>query len=151
MIVTHRDPVAVIQSAITMLAYGDRIRRRTVDLAELADYWIVRIEHLLRACVRDRDAVPASQSLDVRFHEYMADPKTVIARVLRDGGAAAARPRPRRASTATWPRTRAASTATWSTTWRATSAWTLPRCAAASVSTTSGFGVRAGACRGETA
>ena len=27
-IVTHRDPVAVIQSAITMLAYGDRIRRK---------------------------------------------------------------------------------------------------------------------------
>jgi hypothetical protein len=80
-IVTHRDPVAVIQSAVTMLAYGDRIRRRTIDLEELASYWIDRIEHLLRACVRDREVVPASRSLDVRFHEYMADQKAVIRRV----------------------------------------------------------------------
>jgi hypothetical protein len=80
-IVTHRDPVAVIQSAITMLAYGDRIRRRTIDLAELATYWIERIERLLRACVRDREVIPVEGSIDVRFHEYMADQKTVIRRV----------------------------------------------------------------------
>ncbi len=80
-IVTHRDPVAVIQSAITMLAYGDRIRRSTIDLAELARYWIDRVEHLLRACVRDREAIPAGRSIDVRFHEYMADQKAIIERV----------------------------------------------------------------------
>jgi hypothetical protein len=85
-IVTHRDPVAVIQSAITMLAYGDRIRRRTIDLAELADYWIGRVERLLRACVRDREAVPASRSMDVRFHEYMADQKAVVRRVYSMAG-----------------------------------------------------------------
>jgi hypothetical protein len=85
-VVTHRDPVAVIQSAITMLAYGDRIRRRTIDLAELARYWIDRVEHLLRACVRDRDALPANQSLDVLFHEYMADQKAVITRVYAMAG-----------------------------------------------------------------
>jgi hypothetical protein len=85
-IVTHRDPVAVIQSAITMLAYGDRIRRRTIDLAELANYWIGRIEHLLRACVRDRDVVPPERSLDVRFDEYMADQKAVIHRVYAMSG-----------------------------------------------------------------
>jgi hypothetical protein len=49
---THRDPVAVIQSAITMLAYGDRMRRRDIDPDGLVDYWIDRIERLLRACVR---------------------------------------------------------------------------------------------------
>lgn len=80
-IVTHRDPVAVLQSAITMLAYGDRIRRRTIDLPELAEYWIGRIERLLRACVRDRETIPAARSMDVRFHEYMADQKAVVRRV----------------------------------------------------------------------
>jgi hypothetical protein len=79
--ITHRDPVAVLQSAITMIAYGDRIRRSRIDLAELATYWIDRIERLLRACVRDRDTVPASQSIDILFHEYMADQKATIARV----------------------------------------------------------------------
>ncbi|MBB3048264.1 hypothetical protein FHR99_002538 [Litorivivens lipolytica] len=71
--VTHRDPVAVIQSAITMLAYGQRMSRTRIGLAELADYWIDRIEHLLQACVRDRDCLPQAQSIDVPFHRFMAD------------------------------------------------------------------------------
>ncbi|MHB9879335.1 sulfotransferase family protein [Pacificimonas sp. ICDLI1SI03] len=79
--ITHRDPVAVLQSAITMLAYGDRIRRSRIDLTELAEYWIDRIERLLRACVRDRDVVPDDQSIDILFHEYMADQKATVARV----------------------------------------------------------------------
>jgi hypothetical protein len=73
LVITHRDPLAVIQSAITMIAYGDRIRRDPVDPRGTADYWIARIEHLLRACVRDRALWPAAVSLDVLFHQYMAD------------------------------------------------------------------------------
>ena len=79
--ITHRDPVAVLQSAITMIAYGDRIRRSRIDLPELAAYWIDRIERLLRACVRDRAAIPAAQSVDILFHEYMADQKATVLRV----------------------------------------------------------------------
>ena len=80
-VITHRDPLAVLQSAITMIAYGDRIRRRRIDLKELADYWIGRIEHLLLACVRDRDSMPADQTIDVLFHDYMDDQQSVIKRV----------------------------------------------------------------------
>jgi len=79
--ITHRDPVAVIQSAITMLAYGARIRRTRIDLAELAAYWVDRIERLLRACVRDRDALPAARSIDVVFHEFMADDLAMVERI----------------------------------------------------------------------
>lgn len=82
-VITHRDPLAVLQSAITMIAYGDRIRRRRIDLKELADYWVERIERLLLACVRDRDSMPADQTIDVLFHEYMDDQKSVIERVYR--------------------------------------------------------------------
>ena len=64
----------------------DFIRRRTIDLSELASYWIERVEHLLRACVRDRDAVPVERSIDVRFHEYMADQTAVIRRVYAMSG-----------------------------------------------------------------
>lgn len=80
-IITHRDPLAVLQSAITMIAYGDRIRRRRVNLKELATYWIERIERLLRACVRDRNVMPEKQTIDVLFHEYMADQRTMIRRI----------------------------------------------------------------------
>jgi len=82
-IITHRDPLAVLQSAITMIAYGDRIRRQRINLRELADYWIDRIERLLQACVRDRESMPAEQTIDVLFHDYMADQKSVIARIYR--------------------------------------------------------------------
>lgn len=75
---THRDPVAVIQSAVTMLAYGDRIRRHDVDPESLVDYWTDRVETLLRACVRDRDLIPANQSLDIAFHDLNGKELTIL-------------------------------------------------------------------------
>lgn len=75
---THRDPVAVIQSAVTMLAYGDRMRRHHIDPEGLVDYWTDRIERLLRACVRDRALIPADRSLDIRFHELAGNEMTVL-------------------------------------------------------------------------
>jgi hypothetical protein len=36
---------------------------------------------MLRACVRDRAAWPASESLDVYFHEFMADEMGTVARI----------------------------------------------------------------------
>jgi hypothetical protein len=80
-VITHRDPVSVIASAVTMLAYGDRIRRLRVDPPAVAAYWVDRVEHLLRACVRDRAALPPDQSLDVRFHEFMADDVGTVERI----------------------------------------------------------------------
>jgi hypothetical protein len=71
--ITHRDPVSVIQSAVTMLAYGQRINRLRVDPKGLIHYWTERVLHMLRACVNDRPLLPASQSIDVPFHEFMAD------------------------------------------------------------------------------
>lgn len=71
--ITHRDPVSVIQSAVTMLAYGQRINRKQVMTSELLEYWTQRVEHLLRACTNDRGALPEAQSIDVPFHELIAD------------------------------------------------------------------------------
>ena len=85
-VLTHRDPTAVIQSAITMLAYGARIRRTRVDPHDIATYWIDRIERLLSSCVRDRDVVPAAQSVDVRFHEFMADDVAMVERIYAVAG-----------------------------------------------------------------
>ncbi|MCX6397068.1 MAG: sulfotransferase [Propionibacteriales bacterium] len=88
---THRDPVAVLQSAITMLAYGDRIRRTSVDAPGLAAYWVDRIERLLQACVRDRALVPAEQSIDVVFADAfsgqsMKDDLAVVEQFYAAGG-----------------------------------------------------------------
>jgi hypothetical protein len=75
---THRDPVAVIQSAVTMLAYGDRVRRKEIDPDGLVDYWIDRVERLLRACVRDRHLVPADQSMDIAFRELNGNEMSIL-------------------------------------------------------------------------
>ncbi len=81
LVITHRDPVAVIRSLTTMLAYGDRIRRDPVDPPGCARHWSARIERLLRECVAQRDAWGPEQSLDVLFHEYMADQEGVLRQV----------------------------------------------------------------------
>lgn len=75
---THRDPVAVVQSAVTMLAYGDRMRRNEIDPDGLVDYWIDRVERLLRACVRDREMVAADRSLDIGFHELNGNEMSIL-------------------------------------------------------------------------
>jgi hypothetical protein len=83
---THRDPVSVVASAITMLTYGDRMRRTKVDPPAVAAYWSDRVEQLLRSCVRDRDRLPASQSIDVLFHEFMADDVAMVERIYEVAG-----------------------------------------------------------------
>jgi hypothetical protein len=79
--IAHRDPVSVIASTVTMLAYGSRVRCKGVDMQGIADYWIDRIDRLLRACVRDRDKIPAAQSIDVLFHEFMANDVAMVERI----------------------------------------------------------------------
>lgn len=83
---THRDPVAVIQSAVTMLAYGDRLRRHSIDPAQLVAYWIDRVDRLLRACVRDRDTVAADRSIDVLFHEFVTSDVATVQRLYDRAG-----------------------------------------------------------------
>jgi hypothetical protein len=84
--ITHRDPVSVIQSAVTMIAYGQRTGRTRIDLPAILEYWSNRVEHLLRACVKDRDKLPSSQSLDVLFHEFMADDLATVEAIYRQAG-----------------------------------------------------------------
>jgi len=70
--ITYRDPVEVIQSAITMIAYGERMTYPEIDTQGLLAYWTDRVEKLLRACVRDR--------------EFMADDVATVERIYRVAG-----------------------------------------------------------------
>ncbi|BBX08482.1 sulfotransferase family protein [Mycolicibacterium aichiense] len=83
---THRDPVAVIQSAITMMAYSDRLRRTSIDPDWLVDYWSDRIHRLLSACVRDRDLVPADRSVDIGFHHLNGNEMPVLTALYGQAG-----------------------------------------------------------------
>lgn len=83
---THRDPVAVIASAITMMAYSDRMRRTSIEPGWLLDYWSDRVERLLRGCVRDRELVSGERSLDVGFHQLGGTEMAVLEELYRRGG-----------------------------------------------------------------
>jgi hypothetical protein len=78
---THRDPVRVTASMCTMAAYGLRMSRAQIDVPAVGRYWADRIEDMLRASVEGRPLVPASQVMDVRFHEFMADDLATVERI----------------------------------------------------------------------
>jgi len=72
-VVTHRDPVEVTQSMVTMVAYGSRMACDRPDPIAIGRYWMHRAEELLNGCLRDRDVLPAEHSMDIRFTDFMAD------------------------------------------------------------------------------
>jgi hypothetical protein len=82
-VVTHRDPVAVTTSVVTMLAYTARLQAARVDPPVIGRYWADRLEQMLRSCVADRDLIPQGQGIDVPFVEFMADDVAMVERIYR--------------------------------------------------------------------
>jgi len=85
-VVTHRDPVSVTASMVTMIAYTARLTRDRVDLEGIGHYWADRLERMLGRCAAERDVLPASQTIDVRFDEFMADDLAMVGRVYELAG-----------------------------------------------------------------
>ena len=77
-VVTHRDPVSVTASMVTMIAYTARLTRDRVDVESMGAYWADRLERMLRRCAEERDALPADRTIDVRFDEFMADDLAMV-------------------------------------------------------------------------
>jgi hypothetical protein len=82
-VLTHRDPVGSIRSQLTMYTYAARMLRKSIDIREPLDYWPDRYERLLRACVRDRDILPAEQTIEVYFHDWIKNPDPIIKDIYR--------------------------------------------------------------------
>jgi len=80
-VMTHRDPVACVQSAITQLCYNGRIFRKRIDADERAAYWIDRYKRLLQRYVDQRPGLPDAQTIDVYFHEWTKDQDTILKQI----------------------------------------------------------------------
>ncbi len=80
-VLTHRDPVSVTASMVTMITYTARMGVTAPDPCQYGAYWSARIEDLLLGCVRERDLLPDTQAVDVRFHEFMADDLATVQRI----------------------------------------------------------------------
>lgn len=85
-VMTHRDPLSVIQSAATMIAYSARIAHTTVDAGAIFEYWVSRIEQMLRASLRDRHLLPADRTVDVFFTDFMGDQLGTVERIYQAHG-----------------------------------------------------------------
>ncbi len=87
-VMTHRDPVSVVQSAATMMAYAARLQYERVDPTHHLRYWTERIELLLRSSVRDAHRLPPDRWIDVYFDEFMADDIATVRSILERSGLA---------------------------------------------------------------
>ncbi len=64
-----------------MITYSARMHRSPVPVEQIAGYWIDRLEQMLNALVRDRDAIGPDRSVDIRFDDFMTDELGVAERV----------------------------------------------------------------------
>ncbi|HLM96176.1 MAG TPA: sulfotransferase [Acidimicrobiales bacterium] len=85
-VVTHRDPVSVVQSAATMMAYAARMSYRTPEPDYYLSYWTDRVRRLLETSLRDHHLVHPDRRQDVLFHEFMADEEATVERIYAGAG-----------------------------------------------------------------
>jgi hypothetical protein len=85
-VVTHRDPVAVTASTAAMITYAARMRVAAPDPLAHGAYWSSRVQDLLLGGLRDRDALPAGQVVDVVLDDLVADDMGVVERIYATAG-----------------------------------------------------------------
>ncbi|HET9732332.1 MAG TPA: sulfotransferase [Acidimicrobiales bacterium] len=85
-VMIHRDPVATIQSLLTMRGLAHKASRKQLDIDAHVTYWVDRIERMLRRYVEDRHLVPAAQLTEVMFADIVSDDIKAACDVLRRAG-----------------------------------------------------------------
>jgi hypothetical protein len=78
---THRDPVAVVQSAAWSSTYRSRMNYTNPDPGLHLRYWVDRVRRLLLQSLRDRHVVPAEQAIDVFFDRFLPDQMGTVERI----------------------------------------------------------------------
>jgi hypothetical protein len=85
-VMIHRDPVATLQSLLTMRGLAFKSSRKRLDIDAHVDYWVDRIEVMLRSYIRDRHLVPDGQLVEVMFSDIASDDVKGATSVLRAAG-----------------------------------------------------------------
>ena len=85
-VMNHRDPLAILQSVLTMRGLYVLASQKRPDVAGHVAYWTDRIERMLRAYIRDMDSVPGSRRVDLMFQDIMADDVGTAQKVLEAAG-----------------------------------------------------------------
>ena len=88
-VMIHRDPVATLQSLLTMRGLALKVSQKRPDIDAHVDYWVNRIERMLQSYVRDRQLVPDGQLVEVMFADIVGRRRQGCcrrARARRSGG-----------------------------------------------------------------
>jgi hypothetical protein len=85
-VMNHRDPLAILQSVLTMRGLAVLNNQKTPDIQAHVRYWVDRVEHMLRAYMRDMEIVPAARRTDLLFQDVMADDVGTAQKVLVAAG-----------------------------------------------------------------
>ena len=86
-VVTHRDPVSVTASMVTMSPTRPGWVRTAWTPRAIGAYWADRLERMLRGPVStSATSCPTSQTIDVRFDEFMADDLAMVRRIYEVAG-----------------------------------------------------------------
>jgi sulfotransferase family protein len=85
-VMIHRDPVATVQSLLTMRGLAFKATRKRLDIDTHVDYWVDRIERMLRRYIRDRHLIPDAQLVEVMFADIVSDDVKAAGAVLRRAG-----------------------------------------------------------------
>lgn len=85
-VMTHRDPLAILQSVLTMRGLAVLAHQKVPDVQAHVAYWVDRIEHMLRAFLRDMEQIPRSRRVDLLFQDVMADDVGSAQKVLEAAG-----------------------------------------------------------------
>jgi hypothetical protein len=85
-VMIHRDPVATLQSLLTMRGIALKSSQKHPDIDAHVEYWVDRIERMLRAYMRDRHLVPDGQLVEVMFTDIVTDDVKAAAGVLERAG-----------------------------------------------------------------
>ncbi len=85
-VMTHRDPLAILQSTLTMRGLSLLNNQKAPNIGAHVTYWVDRVERMLRTYVRDMDGVPDECRIDLLFQDVMADDVGTAHKVLEAAG-----------------------------------------------------------------
>lgn len=85
-VMIHRDPVATLQSLLTMRGVALKVSQKQPDIDTHVAYWVDRMERMLRSYVRDRHLVPADQLVELQFQQIVGDDIAAAVHVLERAG-----------------------------------------------------------------
>lgn len=82
---THRDPLKVLASLVSLITTIRSLGGRRVDPMEIAEDWAARLAHGLDAATRVRQqrqrGLPPSRVFDMHFHELIRDEIAMVRRI----------------------------------------------------------------------